>query len=232
MKYKRTPMTELQPFNPIQKSREVEKIVMQADNRMYYRFRFAKFYGGIATADTVGCNLLCAYCWNYFRNLKPSKTAPFYSPSEVTKKFKDLADKHKSSRFRISGAEPILGRVSTSHLAEVVKHIDGYFILETNGIMIGYDQTLVDILAPLPVYVRLCIKAHQGLDFEKITGAQANGLDYQLNAARYLEEAGISYSIAVMGGFVDPTKLPVRVTEVEDLILYKSTEKMLKERGF
>ena len=60
------------PFDPIQRSREVEQIVMYDDKRMYYRFRFANFYGGIVTADAIGCNLLCAYCWNYSRNLNPA----------------------------------------------------------------------------------------------------------------------------------------------------------------
>jgi uncharacterized Fe-S cluster-containing radical SAM superfamily protein len=224
-------MTGLQTFDPIKRSQEMEKIVMHGDKRMYYRFRFAKFYGGIVTADAVGCNLLCAYCWNYFRNQNPSKAGTFFSPQEVAEKLKTIAYKHGCKKFRISGAEPLLGRDSALHLAEIIRRINGYFILETNGIMIGYDQALLKILAPLPIHVRLCIKAHQGLDFEKITGAQAKGFDYQLNAARYLEEAGISHNIAIMAGFVDPKKLPLPVHEVEDLILYKSSEKILRQRG-
>ena len=50
------------PFDPIQRSHEVEAVVMQGDKRMYYRFRYARFYGGVVTADAVGCCLLCAYC--------------------------------------------------------------------------------------------------------------------------------------------------------------------------
>jgi uncharacterized Fe-S cluster-containing radical SAM superfamily protein len=50
------------PFDPIQRSKEVESLVIQGDKRCYYRFRFAKFYGGIVTAHATGCNLLCAYC--------------------------------------------------------------------------------------------------------------------------------------------------------------------------
>ena len=37
------------PFNPIQRSDKVEQLVMQGDKRRYYRFRYAKFYGGIVT---------------------------------------------------------------------------------------------------------------------------------------------------------------------------------------
>jgi uncharacterized Fe-S cluster-containing radical SAM superfamily protein len=221
------------PFDPIQRSSEVEKIVMKGDKRRYYRFRYAKFYGGIVTADAIGCNLLCAYCWNYSRNINPSKSREFYSPSEVAGKLLGLAKRHDCDQFRISGAEPILGRASAQHLAEVIKQVDGAFIVETNGVALGADPSLIAILAPLPnIHIRLAIKAHNGLDFEKITGANAMGFAYQLLAAEYLRKAKISHTIAVMHPFVDPNKLPCQVHEVEDLISYKSTLKNLRQRGF
>jgi len=219
-------------FDPIQRSNEVEQLVMQGDKRRYYRFRYAKFYGGIVTADAVGCNLLCAYCWNYSRNLNPSAYGEFYSPSEVAGKLLELSEKRKCSQFRLSGAEPILGRASALHLAEVIRLVDGSFIIETNGVMLGADPKLIEILEPLPrIHVRLCIKAHDGSDFEKITGAKTEAFAYQLKAAEALKQARIGLSIAVMAPFVDPRKLPWRINEVEDLILYKSTKKRLSERG-
>jgi uncharacterized Fe-S cluster-containing radical SAM superfamily protein len=78
----------------------------------------------------------------------------------------------------------------------------------------------------------ILVKAHNGLDFEKITGAKAEGFDYQLLAIERLRKASINCSIAVMAPFVDPNKLPCHVHEIEDLILYKSTEKNLRQRGF
>lgn len=39
--------------------------------RLFYRIRKDNFYGGTITADTLGCPLLCAYCWNYTRNSNP-----------------------------------------------------------------------------------------------------------------------------------------------------------------
>lgn len=147
-------------FDPIQRSKEVESLVMQSDKRRYYRFRYAKFYGGIVTADAIGCNLLCAYCWNYLRNLNPGKSGEYCSPSEVAGKLLGLSKKHDCDQFRISGAEPILGKVSAQHLAKVIRQVDGHFIVETNGMMLGFDPTLVEILKPLPrIHVRLCIKA-------------------------------------------------------------------------
>jgi uncharacterized Fe-S cluster-containing radical SAM superfamily protein len=117
-------------------------------------------------------------------------------------------------------------------LEEIIRLVDGNFIIETNGVVLGADLSLIEILKPLPhVHVRLCIKAHCGADFEKITGAKAEAFDYQLKAAEALREARMHYSVAVMTPFVNPRKLPHGVGEVEDLILYKSTKKRLMERG-
>ena len=100
----------MKPFNPIERSQKIEKIVMEDDKRKYYRFRYSRYYGGIVTADTIGCNLLCAYCWNYFRNLHPEKRGKFYAPDEVAKNLSKISRKRNVSLFRISGAEPVLGK--------------------------------------------------------------------------------------------------------------------------
>ncbi len=90
-------------------------------------------------------------------------------------------------QFRISGAEPILGTASAVHLVDVIKRLEGNFIIETNGVMLGADTSLVEILRPLPdIHVRLCIKAYSGSNFEKITGSMADGLAYQFEAAKAL----------------------------------------------
>ncbi len=124
------------PFNPVERAKEVERIVMHDGKRKYYRFRYTRYYGGIVTADTVGCNLLCAYCWNYFKNLHPEKHGKFYSPEEVAERLLKIARSKNCNLFRISGAEPILGKASAKHVAEVIAYTDGEFILETNGLML------------------------------------------------------------------------------------------------
>jgi uncharacterized Fe-S cluster-containing radical SAM superfamily protein len=99
-----------------------------------------------------------------------------------------------ATSFRISGVEPILGRASALHLAELIKQIDGDFVIETNGVMLGTESSIVNILEVLcRIHVRLCVKAHNGLDFEKITGAKAEGFDYQLSAIERLQKARINY---------------------------------------
>lgn len=46
------------PFDPLGKSLEVANLVMDSGRRKYYRFRPGEFYGGIVTADAIGCTRL------------------------------------------------------------------------------------------------------------------------------------------------------------------------------
>ena len=48
-------------YDPIKRSEETAKVVLRNDLRKYHRFRPARFYGGIATADCVGCCLRCIF---------------------------------------------------------------------------------------------------------------------------------------------------------------------------
>jgi uncharacterized Fe-S cluster-containing radical SAM superfamily protein len=190
------------PFDPVQRSKEVESLVMQGDKRRYYRFRFAKFYGGIVTADAVGCNLLCAYCWNYSRNLNPETAGDYYSPIEVAKKLQAISEKNNCTQFRVSGAEPILGRTSAQHLAEVIRLVDGHFIIETNGIAIGHDISLLDLLQPLKCHIRLTIKGDYLESFQKVTGALGENFYYQLQAVEAIRKEKISLNVAVRSSLI------------------------------
>ena len=149
------------PFDPIQRSKDIESLVMQGNARRYYRFRYAKFYGGIVTADAVGCNLLCAYCWNYFRNENPTiKDLGYLQPREVSKKLQGMGKSHSCNKFRISGCEPFLGEASTQHLAAIIKLMpSGNFIIESNGLMLGFDPALIRHLVDLDnVQIRIAVK--------------------------------------------------------------------------
>ncbi len=229
----------MEPFNPVERSKKIESVVMHDGKRKYYRFRFARYYGGIVTADIVGCNLLCAYCWNYFKNLRPQKYGEFYAPEEVAEKLLRIARTKGCRLFRISGAEPILGRSSTEHVAGVISQIGGEFILETNGLMLGFDPRLADLLAGLDVVVRVTVKGWDEESFERITGARGEFLRYQLKAIEVLAEKGIPFWIAVMydifgkeGIEILKEKLPVPCRiEYEFLEAYPFVLKNLKKRG-
>jgi uncharacterized Fe-S cluster-containing radical SAM superfamily protein len=50
-------------YDPLELGRQTAGMGCRGTARKYYRFRPARFYGGIATADCLGCNLRCAFCW-------------------------------------------------------------------------------------------------------------------------------------------------------------------------
>jgi len=189
------------PFDPIERAKEVEDIVVKDGKRKYYRFRYARYYGGIVTADACGCCLLCAYCWNYFKNLNPESCGKFYSAEEVVEKLKKIAEKKHCTRFRISGAEPVLGKRSFEHLLKVIKAFEGFeFILETNGLILGYYPELVEQLAQFKdfLFVRISIKGWDEKSFEKISGAKGEYWIYQLKALKLFLDLGFNAWPAVM----------------------------------
>jgi len=224
-------------FDPIQRARDVEKIVMRGDERMYYRFRYAKFYGGVVTADAVGCCLLCAYCWNYAKNDKPEGKGEFYAPYEVAEQLIEIAKKSKCSSFRISGCEPFLGMASKDHLFEVIKIVqqqtDGQFVIETNGVILGANPTFLDEV-PTGCKFRIALKADNPETFEKVTGANMVGLDLQLKGIQAVRDHKLGCRVATMTPFADVSKVklhPAISTEKEPLKNYAGTAARIKARG-
>jgi uncharacterized Fe-S cluster-containing radical SAM superfamily protein len=229
------------PFDPLARAREIEAIVMRDSMRKYYRFRASRHYGGIVTADAVGCCFLCAYCWNYRRNLCPETYGTFYAPQQVVEKLRAIAAKKGISLFRVSGAEPVLGERSFHHLLEVLRA--GRFILETNGLILGHQPGLIDFLVQRDVSVRVSIKGWNPETFEKITGARGEFFSLPIVALKRLEEAGVEAWPAVMGdlfgweGVEELTRIlrekgiSGRI-EVEYLERYPFVAENLKRRGW
>jgi len=192
------------PFDPLKRAAEVESIVTQGDKRLYYRFRPAPYYGGIATADAVGCSFLCAYCWNYNRNLQPTRFGDFYTPQQVSSKLLNIARRKSFNMFRISGAEPILGENSFNHLIDVIDIIfqnkpHSVFILETNGFILGFRADLIEELKFKNLRIRICLKGIDNESFELITGARKDFFPYPFKALKELERLGINTWPALMG---------------------------------
>lgn len=185
-------------FDPIELSKATEKVVCKNNLRKYYRFRSAGFYGGIATADCVGCNLRCIFCWAWNVVNNPTKIGDFYSPEEIAEKLTSIAKKKGFSQVRISGNEPT---ISKKHLLSVLKLIPSslHFILETNGILIGYDKNYAKELAKFPnLHVRVSLKGSNEEEFTRLTGANAESFDLQLNALRNLINASVSCHAALI----------------------------------
>lgn len=230
-------------LDPIVSSKALEKIVTKPNEegllRKYYRFRPARFYGGIATADAVGCNLNCAFCWVKEPRLKPWKYGEFYSPREVASKLEEIARHGKFPKVRVSGAEPTIGR---EHLVELVNAIDKnlLFILETNGILIGYDESYAREFVDKNVYVRVSLKSASNEEFALLTNARPEFYEYQLRALESLEKRGVSYRPALMTFFRNIEGLKKRLEkispglsedlEIEGLMLFPHVKKELEKK--
>lgn len=181
---------------------------MKGRRRKYYRLRPARYYGGIATADLVGCNLLCAYCWNYGRNLRPSACeGRFYTDTEIGARLLSIARKKGFNRIRLSGAEPILGERSLVHLSGVLAEISKSdprmeFILETNGLLIGARPEFAQQLASCHrLGVRISLKGWDERSFEQISGVEGDYFVLPLRGLKALLDVGISAWPAIMYEF-------------------------------
>jgi uncharacterized Fe-S cluster-containing radical SAM superfamily protein len=230
-------------MDPIAWAEETRKIVDSGEERKYYRFRPASYYGGIATADCVGCCLRCLFCWSWKIVVQPEKVGHFYSPEEVVRNLTSIAGKKGFYQVRISGNEPTLHR---SHLLKILKLIpqEFQFILETNGILIGHDPSYAKDLSRYPhLYVRVSLKGATPEDFTRLTQANPEGFGYPLKALEYLVDEGVDCFPAVIANFSSQeeiTKLRQRLKEIrpdfenfeeEELILYPFVEENLKRAG-
>jgi len=191
------------PFDPAERAAEVERLVMKDGKRLYYRFRAAPYYGGIATADAIGCSFLCAYCWNYFRNLNPARFNKFYSSQQVAENLLRIARKRSFHLFRITGSEPLLGEASLEHLRGVLKIIfqekpHSVFILETNGFFLGCRKDLIKKLIFKNLWIRISLKGVDEESFELISGAKRGFFQHPLVALKELEKEGMKAWPAVM----------------------------------
>ena len=230
-------------IDPIARAENVLEIVGSGEKRKYYRFRPAPFYGGIATADCVGCCLKCLFCWSWHIITEPEKAGRLYSPEEVVRSLLSIARKKEFHQIRISGNEPTLHR---SHLLKVLQLVpkDIHFILETNGILIGHDPSYAEDLSRFPnLYVRVSLKGACPEDFTRLTQAKPEGFDYPLKALEHLVEEGVDCFPAVMANFSSQEEIKrlrqrlkgIRPDfgdfEAEELILYPFVEENLRKEG-
>lgn len=213
-----------QPFDPIELARETERITTRQGpeglERKYAGVYSAPVYGGIATGYAVGCCLRCIYCWTNWSRDYPERFGGFYSPRELAQSLFKAAEegitapgwerfRHlKVEKLRISGCEPTLAK---EHLLDVLRHVmtSNYslFILETNGVLLGYDRSYVKQLAKFrdKLYVRVSFKAATPESFTMRTGAIGESYELPFKALRFLVDEGIYSRAAAM---TDPNVMP------------------------
>lgn len=227
-------------YDPVKRAEDVAKVVCKNDLRKYRRFRPARFYGGIATADCVGCGLRCLFCWSWREIVNPGVHGHFHSPQQVAGTLTSIARKKGFRQIRISGNEPTLAREHFIKVLELVPR-DLLFILETNGILIGHDKTYADDLARFEnLYVRVSFKGCNEEEFSILTGSEPEGFILQLQALENLARVDVNVHPAVMVSFsplenIEALKRRLRRIdkgfedfEIEELVLYGDIEKRLK----
>lgn len=202
----------------------VEKIVVNGDKKKYYRFRPAPFYGGIATADCVGCPLTCVFCWSGFPRDHPREAGKWYTPHKVFAELDRAARKRGYTQLRVSGNEPTVGREHLVQLLEMVDKTSYLFILETSGVLINSDYA--DTLSQFKnVHVRVSLKGACEEEFAALTQSPPEGFRLQLNALKTLKDYNVSCHPAVMTSF----SLPEHVRELKERLSYISSEFYVEE---
>jgi len=187
-------------FDPLELAHRTEKIVTKGILRKYYRFRPATFYGGISTADCVGCALRCVFCWSGLPRDFPERSGRYYSPEQVSEELMLIAEKRGYGQLRVSGNEPTIGKEHLLKLLELVDETDYEFILETSGVLINKEYA-DQLSRSRNLHVRICLKGTCKEEFSVLTGSVPEGFELQLEALENLLDAGVSTHIAVMKSF-------------------------------
>lgn len=237
-------------YDPVQRHLAVEKMVtcmgQEGQERKYYRIRPARWYGGIVTADCVGCGLLCKFCWvSESVMLHPAEIGRFYTSKKVADRLVALARKRGLDLLRVSGGEPTIGKAHLLRLLDALQDKGYRFILETNGIPVAYDESYAANLSRYNfVHVRVSLKGCNEEDFAILTGAKPEGFTLQLKALQYLVDAEVSCHPSVMVSFSPKKKLRSLIqrlerinprlaeeTEIEELILYPHVVRRIQRHG-
>jgi uncharacterized Fe-S cluster-containing radical SAM superfamily protein len=196
-------------LNPIEDSKKLEKIVAKSFERKYSKFRTSEFYGGIATADCVGCDLACSYCGNKRCNSKPEECGKFYLPKEVSDKLEKIAKKKGYNHCRIGGGEPF---ISMGHMIKVLEHLSRTglsVIIETNGILIGYNESYAKQLSQFKDFlsIKVEIKGTNKEEFSKLTGASPEFFELQIHALKNLTNHGVRCRPSLIKNFSKPESI-------------------------
>jgi len=235
-------------YDPVQRHLAIEKLVTrmgsEGQERKYYRIRPARWYGGVVTADCVGCGLLCKFCWvSDAVMFRPADVGKFYTSRKVADSLTALARKRGLDLLRVSGGEPTIGKTHLLQLLDTLQGRGYRFILETNGIPIAYDEDYAEKLSKYNfMHVRVSLKGCNEEEFAMLTGAKPEGFTMQLKALQNLTDAGVSCHPSVMVSFSPRKSLQTLIqrlkqispnlgeeTEIEELILYPQVVRRIKK---
>ncbi len=202
-----------EPFDPVELAKETEKIVCRGNERKYTAFYATGVYRGIGTGYTCGCCLRCVFCWVDWSRDFPERYGEFYSPEEAFERLSEAARSYGTTKLRISGAEPTLGK---QHLLALLEHVENsefdLFILETNGILFGFDRDYVRRVSKFKKpHIRVSLKAGTPEAFARKTGAVPESFELPFKAIKNLLDFDVSFHMA--GMLDDP-----RIVEPQEMV--------------
>ena len=203
------------------------------------------WYGGIATADCVGCNLRCVFCGPILSWMKKPTVGEYKSPKEVVKLLSMIAYKRGYRYIRVSGGEPTICMEHLIQVLEEARNLPFLFILETNGILFGVHKEYVEMLSEYPnIHIRVSIKGANENEFERLTQAKKEFFKYQIQALVNLLDVGVSFHPAVVASFSTQdsinelkaklNKISSELTdalEIEYIVLYPHVIRSLLKHG-
>jgi uncharacterized Fe-S cluster-containing radical SAM superfamily protein len=240
-------------YDPIELGTKIREKVCIPDQkdprRRVYRFRGDRWYGGIATADVVGCNLRCRFCWAWRTSSYRTDVGRFTGARETAEKLVKIAYKKGFSKARLSGGEPLLCPEHVFSTASLLEDKDLLFIVETNGIPVTPIEDIVARLKTLEnTVLRISLKGCNEKVFSRTTGSVPQGFSHQLSTIEKLVEAGLEpgkhFWVSAMISFCTPKEIEEllqrlesidyrvkKYFEAETIILYPHVKALLKKFG-
>ena len=231
-------------YDPIALAAATEKVVVRGNQRKYVQLgRRLRFYGGSISATEVGCNLRCKFCFSDKPVWKPGRVGKFYSPQAVFDGLDRAARKYNTKIISASASEGTLGKQHLLELLELVDQSDYTYVLETNGMILGFDQQYVrDLKRFKNLHVRVSMKGCCPEEFHKLTGAQSSAYELPFKALETLIAAGISCNACLSVSFSDQASIKaakrrlydlwpglLKSLEVERIKLFPKVRKRLRE---
>ncbi len=240
-------------FDPIQLAEKASRLCSRSTRGLLERIVFDQRDFGSpvpgAYINLAGCCLRCLFCWVPSSVLEPYEGA-YLNPGEAASLLLHRARRRRSFVLKVTGGEPILPGIPFQHLKAMLEHVeeamkDATILLETNGILLGYDFDLcLDLAAYSALVVRVSFKGCSEEEFSKLTGAKPEFYRLQMDAVANLSDAGVPLKVSLVSSFSSPSSIELfrvklseacpeaaRDLELEELYIAGEVKRRLEEHG-